>query len=135
MKKIKMFFVCTGNSCRSQMAEGWAKHLAAGRLDAYSAGVNPIGVVRLTVEVMAEAGVDISQQRSKSVDEFVGEEFDYIITLCDNARENCPYFPGEARRLHWPIDDPYGLTLDDYRRARDEIRTRVEVFLEELDSP
>jgi arsenate reductase len=134
-RKTKVLFVCTGNSCRSQMAEGWANYLGAGRVEAFSAGVSPIGVVPATVAVMAEAGVDISRQRSKSVDEFVGEEFDYIITLCDNARENCPYFPGEARRLHWPIDDPYGLGLADYRRARDEIRARVEAFLSALDGP
>lgn len=131
----KVLFVCTGNSCRSQMAEGWANHLAAGRLEAYSAGVNPIGVVRPTVEVMAEAGVDISRQHSNSVNEFLGEEFDYVITLCDNARELCPYFPGERARFHWSIDDPYGLTLDAYRRARDEIRSRLEALLNEIDGP
>jgi arsenate reductase len=135
MEKVKVLFVCTGNSCRSQMAEGWAKHLGKGKVEAYSAGVNPIRVIPATVEVMAEAGVDISHQRSQSVDEFLGEEFDYVITLCDNARELCPYFPGEGKRLHWPIDDPYGLALDDYRAARDEIRTRVEAFLNELDGP
>jgi arsenate reductase len=134
-RKIKVLFVCTGNSCRSQMAEGWANHLGSSRLEAYSAGVYPVGVAPLTVEVMAEAGVDISHQRSKSVAEFVGEEFDYVITLCDNAREVCPYFPGERARLHWPIDDPYGLRLDDYRRARDAVRARVEAFLNEIDGP
>ena len=117
------------------MAEGWANHLGSSRLEAYSAGVYPVGVAPLTVEVMAEAGVDISRQRSKAVDEFLGEEFDYVITLCDNAREVCPYFPGERARLHRPIDDPYGLRLDDYRRARDEIRARVEAFLNEIDGP
>jgi arsenate reductase len=132
-KPVRVLFVCTGNSCRSQMAEGWANYLGGGRVEAYSAGVSPIGVVPATVAVMAEAGVDISGQRSKSVDIFVGEEFDYVITLCDNARERCPYFPGAAKRLHWPIDDPHGLGLADYRRARDEIRARVEAFLNELD--
>jgi arsenate reductase len=134
-RKIKFLFVCTGNSCRSQMAEGWANHLGSSRLEAHSAGVSPIGVARPTVEVMAEAGVDISHQRSKAVDDFVGEEFDYVITLCDNAREVCPYFPDAARRLYWPIDDPYGLGLDPYRRARDEIRARVEAFLNEINGP
>jgi arsenate reductase len=114
------------------MAEGWARRLGAGRVEAYSAGVSPIRVVPATGEVMAEVGVDISSQRSKAADVFVGEEFDYIITLCDNARESCPYFPGEAQRLHWPIDDPYGLGLGDYRRVRDELREKVAVFLEEL---
>jgi arsenate reductase len=131
-KPIRILFVCTGNSCRSQMAEGWANHFGKGRVEAFSAGVSPIGVVPATVEVMAEAGVDISAQRSKSVDVFVGEEFDYIITLCDNARENCPYFPGEAKRLHWPIDDPYGRDLGAYRRARDDIRRRLEEFFAEV---
>jgi arsenate reductase len=134
-RKIKVLFVCTGNSCRSQMAEGWANHLSSSRLEAYSAGVNPIGVARATVEVMAEAGVDISHHRSKAVDEFAGEEFDYVITLCDNARDACPSFPGEGTRLHWAVGDPYGLRLDDYRRARDEIRARVEAFLNEINGP
>ena len=109
--------------------------MGAGLVEAYSAGVSPIGVAPLTVEVMAEAGVDISHQRSKAVDEFVGEEFDYVITLCDNAREVCPYFPDAARRLHWPIKDPYGLKLDAYRGARDETRARVEAFLNEINGP
>lgn len=117
------------------MAEGWANHLGSSRLEAYSAGINPVGVARPTVEVMAEAGVDISHQRSKAVDEFVGEEFDYVITLCDNARGVRPYFPGAAKRLHWPIDDPYGLKLDAYRGARDETRARVEAFLNEINGP
>ena len=131
-KPIRILFLCTGNSCRSQMAEGWARHLGAGRVEAHSAGVSPIGVVPATVEVMAEAGVDVSAQRSKSADVFVGEEFDYIITLCDNAREDCPYFPGEAKRLHWPIDDPYGRDLDAYRRGRDDIKRRLEEFFAEI---
>jgi len=113
------------------MAEGWANHLGAGRVEAHSAGVDPFRMIPQTVEAMAEAGVDISPQRSKSVDEFVGEEFDYIITLCDNARERCPHFPGEARRLHWPIADPYGLGLDDYRRAREEIKKHIVQLLAE----
>lgn len=131
-KPIRILFLCTGNSCRSQMAEGWANHLGKGRVEAFSAGVSPTGVVPATVEVMAEAGVDISAQRSKSADVFVGEEFDYIITLCDNAREACPYFPGEAKRFHWPIDDPYGRDLDAYRRARDDIKRRLEEFFAEI---
>ena len=131
-KPIRILFLCTGNSCRSQMAEGWANHLGAGRVEAHSAGVNPTGVVPATVEVMAEAGVDISLQYSKAADIFVGEEFDYIITLCDNARETCPYFPGEAKRLHWPIDDPYGLDLDAYRRARDDIKRRIEELFADI---
>ncbi|NIT37023.1 MAG: arsenate reductase ArsC [candidate division Zixibacteria bacterium] len=134
-RKIKVLFVCTGNSCRSQMAEGWANHLGAGLVEAYSAGVYPVGVAPLTVKVMAEAGVDISHQRAKAVDEFLGEEFDYVITLCDNVRELCPYFPDAAKRFHWPVKDAFGLDLDAYRRARDEIRARVEAFLNEINGP
>jgi len=131
-KPIRILFLCTGNSCRSQMAEGWANHWGKGKVDAYSAGVSPTDVVPETVDVMAEAGVDISAQRSKAADIFVGDEFDYIITLCDNARENCPYFPGEAKRLHWPIDDPYHRGREAYRRARDEIRRRLDDLLAEV---
>jgi arsenate reductase len=130
--EIRILFLCTGNSCRSQMAEGWADHLGGGRVAAFSAGVNPIPIRPETVAVMAEAGVDISGRRSKAVDEFEGEEFDYIITLCDNARESCPYFPGGARRLHWPVADPYGRGLDAYRRARDELRERTGALLGEI---
>jgi arsenate reductase len=117
------------------MAEGWANHLGEGRVEAFSAGVRPMRIVPLTYDVMAEAGVDISHQRSQSVDEFVGEEFDYIITLCDNAKETCPYFPGEAKRLHWPVPDPYGYDLATYRRTRDEIRECIENFFAEIGTP
>jgi arsenate reductase len=115
------------------MAEGWANHLGAGSVEAHSAGVDPFRMIPQTLEVMAEVGVDISSHRAKSAEEFVGEEFDYIITLCDNARANCPYFPGEAGRLHWPIADPYGLGLDDYRRAREEIKERIVQLLADLE--
>lgn len=128
---VKILFLCTGNSCRSQMAEGWANHLGEGRVRAASAGVRPTAVQPLAVAVMREVGVDISAQRSKDVSVFLGEEFDFVITLCDNAREECPFFPGAKARLHWPVDDPYGLDISAYRRARDEIKGRVEQFLRE----
>jgi len=94
--------------------------------------VNPGRIQPLAIEVMREVGVDISGQYAKSVDVFLGEEFDFIITLCDNARETCPYFPGGARCLHWSIPDPYGLDITAYRRARDEIKERVVAFLRTL---
>lgn len=133
MKKI--LFLCTGNSCRSQMAEGWAKTLLAGQVDAYSAGIKPAGVDPLAVKAMAEAGVDISDQRSKHLWEFKDQSFDMVITLCDQARESCPVWLGKAARLHQSFDDPPFLAKDaksteealpHYRRVRDEIRDFVQ---------
>jgi len=127
---IRILFLCTGNSCRSQMAEGWANYLGKGKVAAFSAGVAPAArVMPEAVAAMKEVGIDISAQYPKDAETFVGEAFDYIITLCDNARESCPYFPGTATRLHWPIPDPYGHDLEIYRKARDEIRERIDGFL------
>ena len=133
-----MLFLCTGNSCRSQMAEGWLRHLGGERVEALSAGTDPKGVNPLTVRVMAEAGVDISAQRSKSVDEFLGQDLDLLVTVCGGAKESCPVFLGKVgERRHWPIDDPAEAqgteeeVLTIFRRVRDEIRARVESFLEE----
>jgi arsenate reductase len=134
--KLKVLFLCTGNSCRSQMAEGFARALRPD-LEAYSAGVEKHGVNPLAVKAMAEAGVDISGQRSKTVDELPVREFDYVVTLCGHANENCPYFPGKTKRLHAGFDDPPALTQDagteeqalaHYRRVRDEIRRFVLEF-------
>jgi len=131
----KVLFLCTGNSCRSQMAEGFAHALAAGALDARSAGVVAKGLDPRAVKVMAEAGVDISEQRSKTVDELAGVTFDWVVTVCDRARESCPVFPGATRTLHAGFDDPPELArsaaseeqaLAHYRRVRDEIRRFVE---------
>lgn len=135
---IRVLFLCTGNSCRSQMAEGLARHFGKGRVEPFSAGVLPSFVHPLAMEVMREIGIDISGQRSKSVTAFTGREFDYLVTLCDHARQTCPVFPGAARRLHWDIEDPVGATgtegerLRAFRAARDEIRDRVLEFLKSL---
>ncbi len=129
--RISILFLCTGNSCRSQMAEGWARHLKGDVLEACSAGIVPEGVDPLAVRVMAEAGVDISGQRSKALDELPGIEFDYVVTICDNAREKCPVYPGKTKMIHRSFDDPptlareaadNGEALRIYRRIRDEIR-------------
>ena len=130
---VKILFLCTGNSCRSQMAEGFARALKSKEVEAYSAGVETRGLNPNAVKVMAEARVDIGQHRSKHVDEFVGAAFDYVVTVCDNAQEGCPVFPGSTV-VHVPFDDPPRLAqnaaspeagLAHYRRVRDEIRALV----------
>ncbi|QLA20192.1 arsenate reductase ArsC [Desulfolutivibrio sulfoxidireducens] len=134
MDTVNVLFLCTGNSCRSQMAEGFAKSLRPGSIEAFSAGVEKRGLDPDAVRVMAEAGVDISGQRSKTVDELPDVRFDYVITLCGHAAENCPFFPGPVKRLHAGFDDPPALARDapdeearlaPYRRVRDEIRRFV----------
>lgn len=136
-ERPKVLFLCTGNSCRSQMAEGWARELKAAEIEPYSAGVETHGMNPDAVLVMREAGVDISGQRSKTVDELAGIEFDYVVTVCDNARESCPVFPAKVRLLHRSFDDPPRLArsaasreeaLGHYRRVRDEIREFVETL-------
>ena len=133
--KTKILFLCTGNSCRSQMAEGWARHLKGDVLEVASAGVETHGLNPLAVKVMAEAGVDISSHTSKLVDPFTGQDWDAVVTVCGNANERCPVFRGAARRVHVGFDDPPALakaakteeeTLAHYRRVRDEIRRFVE---------
>lgn len=135
MSKLKVLFLCTGNSCRSQMAEGWARHLRGDVIDAYSAGVATHGLNPHAVAVMAEAGVDISSHRSQLVEELAAVDFDYVVTVCDNAAESCPVFPGNAVVVHRPFDDPPRLAreaaneeeaLAHYRRVRDEIRAYVD---------
>ena len=136
--KIKILFLCTGNSCRSQMAEGWARHLKSDVIDAYSAGVWPVGVSSRAIQVMAEAGVDISSQTSKHVDDLLAINFDYVITLCDNARQSCPVFTGPAKMVHKPFEDPTFVAGDTeeimmaFRRTRDQIRAFVETLPESL---
>jgi arsenate reductase len=130
-EKKRVLILCTGNSARSQMAEGLLRKLGGARFEVESAGTRPTGVRREAIEVMREVGVDISRQRSKSVDEFAGREFDYVITVCDNARESCPVFPGKTVRVHWSFDDPAAVEgewedrLAVFRRVRDEIGTRL----------
>jgi arsenate reductase (thioredoxin) len=142
MTKLKVLFLCTGNSCRSQMAEGWARALKGEAIEAYSAGIETHGMNPRAVRVMAEAGVDISGQHSKHVDELADIEFDYVITVCDRANESCPLFLGETKVVHVGFDDPPKLAadatteeeaLDHYRRVRDEIRTFVEKLPEVLE--
>ena len=137
MKKQRLLIVCTGNSARSQMAEGLIRHEAGDRFEAYSAGTQPTQVRGEAVAVMRELGVDISSQRSKPLSEFLGQAFDFVITVCDRAREECPVFSGAPERLHWPFEDPAAFTdvgevrLHAFRRLRDRIHARVMVFLGE----
>ncbi len=133
MKKPRVLFLCTGNSARSQMAEGLLRHMAGDRFEALSAGTSPVGVNPLAMEAMAELGIDISSQRSKNVTEFLGRPIEYAITVCDRAKEACPVFPGTYKFLSWSLEDPAAVTgshdekLDAFRRIRDEIRRRVEM--------
>ena len=135
--KLKVLFLCTGNSCRSQMAEGWARHLKSDVIEACSAGIETHGLNPNAVKVMAEAGVDISGHKSQNVSIFKSIEFDYVVTVCGHANENCPFFPGKAKVVHVGFDDPPKLAeqcdteeekLNCYRRVRDEIRTFVETL-------
>ena len=139
MNKLNILFLCTGNSCRSQMAEGWARALKSGVIEAYSAGIETHGLNPNAVRVMAEAGVDISGQRSKPVDDLLDIPFDVVITVCGHAHETCPVFPAQARIVHHGFDDPPQLArvlaengageeeqFDAYRRVRDEIKAFVE---------
>lgn len=134
MAKPKVLFLCTGNSCRSQMAEGLLRHLAGDRFDAVSAGTEPSTVNPLAIAAMREIGIDISAHRSKSAAEFLGEHFAYVITVCDSANERCPIFPFAAKRLHWSLDDPAAAIGSEeaqmavFRRVRDEIVQRVRAF-------
>ena len=132
--KIKVLFLCTGNSCRSQMAEAWARRLKGDVMEAWSAGIETHGLNPNAVKVMAEKGVDISKNRSKNFSEVLHIPFDYVVTLCDHARQNCPIFTGKAKLIHVGFDDPPSLTekasseeekLDCYRRVRDEIRDYI----------
>lgn len=144
---INLLFLCTGNSCRSQMAEGWTRHLKGETINVWSAGVETHGLNPRAVQVMAEAGVDISGHVSKLVSDLPDDvAFDHVVTVCGNARDNCPYFPTRSRVTHVGFDDPPGLAadlddaLDDeeavlaiYRRVRDEIRAFVETLPESLE--
>ncbi len=141
LKKLKVLFLCTGNSCRSQMAEGWARHLRGDVIEAYSAGIEKHGMNPNAIKVMAEAGVDISKHFSKTPDEIGAVHFDYVVTVCGHANENCPVFLGKAKVVHVGFEDPPKLTkhlpdgeakLAVYRRVRDEIRKFVETLPEAL---
>ncbi len=133
-----VLFLCTGNSCRSQMAEGFLRHLAGGRFEAASAGSAPVPVNPMAIAVMAEDGIDISGQRSKGVDEFVACDLAWLITVCDRAARKCPTFPGTVQRLAWDLPDPAHVAgpehvrLTAFRDVRDTIRTLVEKFSSDL---
>lgn len=139
-RKVRLLFLCTGNSARSQMAEGFARHFGQGLVEAQSAGISPKGEVHpLTLKVMAEKGIDVSHQQSKALTEEMLHKADYVITVCGNADTNCPVLPPHIRKLHWPIEDPAVLTGRDreevlaaFRQARDEIEARVQTFLTSL---
>ena len=130
--RYRVLFLCTHNSARSQMAEGLLRHLAGDRFEAYSAGTEATHVRPLAVRAMTEIGVDISVQESKTLERYLGEPFEYVITVCDAANETCPVFPGAKNRLHWSFEDPAQASgteedrLEVFRKVRDEIRARIE---------
>ena len=134
--KKRVLILCTGNSARSQMAEGILRSIAGDSFEIVSAGVAPSRVRPAALEAMREIGIDISSHRSKSVDEFLDDPFDYVITVCDNAKESCPIFPGTAERIHWSFDDPAAFegtdreSLSEFIRVRDQIRERLRTFVE-----
>ena len=132
----RVLILCTGNSCRSQMAEGFWNAIGAGKWQADSAGSNPAGYVHpMAIETMKEEGIDLSKARSKHLEEFQSDEFELVITVCDSARESCPTFPGAKQVLHWPFEDPaYADGTDDekravFRKVRDQIRQRISTYL------
>ncbi|HKU73152.1 MAG TPA: arsenate reductase ArsC [Pyrinomonadaceae bacterium] len=135
----RVLILCTGNSARSQMAEGLLRDMAGDVFEVASAGVSPSHVRPEAIEAMREIGIDISHHRSKSVDEFTDQKIDYVITVCDNAREHCPIFPGGAKQIHWSFDDPAAAKGDEvarlavFRRVRDEISERLRAFVNEGD--
>jgi arsenate reductase len=137
MSEERVLFLCTHNSARSQMAEGLLRHLSGGRVEVASAGTEARGVNPLAVRAMSEIGIDLRGHTSKTLDRFVAEPWDHVITVCDSANESCPVFPGARRRLHWSFDDPSAATGTDeqrlavFRRVRDEIRVRIETWLAE----
>ncbi|MBU4319629.1 MAG: arsenate reductase ArsC [Nitrospinae bacterium] len=135
---IKVMFLCTGNSCRSQMAEGLAREFGSGLIEPFSAGLMAAGLHPRAVSVMKEIGIDISKQKSKGIDESLLKKMDIVITLCGNAEESCPWTPPEIRRIHWPIADPVGTIgseekiMNEFRKTRDAIKDKIVRFIEEV---
>ena len=133
MKKV--LFLCTGNSCRSQMAEGFLRHMAGDKFEVFSAGIKPTAVNLLAIMVMAEAGIDIASHRSKSALEFLNQQFDYVITVCDKAKETCPFLPGKYEKIHWVLEDPAETVGNDeerlakFRKIRDQIKNNISEFI------
>jgi len=139
-KKPRVLFLCTGNSARSQMAEALLKKHAGDRFEVYSAGLAPKGIHPMTRRVLEEIGLDISDQRSKSLDEYFGKKhFGYLITVCSNAEERCPTFPGMGQRLHWPFEDPAAFegdekeTLGKFQAVRDQIEARIKAWVDQVE--
>ena len=136
MAKQRILIVCTGNSARSQMAEGLLRHEGGDRFEVFSAGTKPTAVRPEAIAAMGEIGLDISGQHSKGVEEFIGQPLDLVITVCNSAKETCPVFPGDVKRLHWPFDDPAAVEGSEearkaaFRRVRDQIHGRIMVFLD-----
>ncbi|HPS56096.1 MAG TPA: arsenate reductase ArsC [Sedimentisphaerales bacterium] len=134
VEKKNVLFICTGNSCRSQMAQGWASYLRGDEIEAFSAGVAPARLSSRAVEVMSEAGVDISKHYSKHIDDLPGIDFDLVVTVCDNAKEQCPIWSGKTKVIHHSFDDPTGaigtvdFVMSEFRRVRDEIRDFIKVL-------
>lgn len=135
---LRTLILCTGNSARSQMAEGLLRHDGGAAFEVHSAGTKPSLVRPEAIAALREVDIDITSHWSKSVNDFAGQEFDYVITVCDNAKENCPYFPAKTRRIHFSFDDPAAVTgtdeerLAEFRRVRDEIRTWLAGFIQEV---
>ena len=133
--KPRVLILCTGNSARSQMAEALLRHVGGTRYETFSAGTKPVGVNPLAIEVMREKGIDISKQQSKSVAEFAGQEFATVITVCDNAAQECPIFPGAPQRAHWSLPDPAAVSgtreekLGAFRKVRDDLERRIQSFV------
>lgn len=136
MKK-KVIFICTGNSCRSQMGEGFLRNMAGDKIEVCSAGLKPSRVNPNAIKVMQEIGIDIAHHTSDDVKKHLGQEFDFIITVCDNAKENCPIFPGMGKRIHWSFKDPADAVgneeevLNEFRKIRDQIKSTLEKFVNE----
>src|SRR4030066_633172 len=135
---IKVMFLCTGNSCRSQMAEGFARELGKDLIGPYSAGLIAAGVNPRAIAVMKESGIDISGQKSEEINEDLLRTMDIVVTLCSNAEDSCPYTPPEIKRIHWPIKDPVGTIgteeeiMNEFRRARDEIKEKVKALIKDI---
>ena len=135
MDKKKVIFICTGNACRSQMAEGLLRHMAGNKFEVYSAGSHPSRLHPASVVVMAEWGIDIARHTAEPIDDYLDIGIDIAITVCDNAQQSCPTFPGNVERIHWGLDDPYhgwGANPEDlppYRETRDELKERIEGFI------
>lgn len=139
MNKTRVLFLCTGNSARSQMAEAFMRKYASDRFEVHSAGLEPKGLNPYTIQVMEEAGIDMSAHRSKDLGQYLGKlHFGYLVTVCGHADANCPVFPGLGQRLHWPFDDPAAVEgspeekLAKFRQVRDQIEARILIWLEEL---